>query len=119
MLRIIEPQAGQIFIDGVDICQIGLDDLRKRITIIPQVENFIYIRLRFKKDPLLYKGTLRTNLDLHGQYSDQEIWKSLEKVCMKEKFQQSGLDFEVIFLFPMRIIERFKGKRRRRKFKCR
>jgi len=37
ILRIIESQKGSIYIDGVDISEIGLDDLRKKITIIPQV----------------------------------------------------------------------------------
>lgn len=37
LLRIIELQIGQILIDGVKIADLGLDDLRKKITIIPQV----------------------------------------------------------------------------------
>jgi len=83
LLRIIEPSQGAIFIDGVDISQLGLDDLRRAITIIPQ-------------DPMLYKGTLRENLDLLKQYTDEELWLSLERVCMKEKFEQeSGLDTEI------------------------
>jgi len=82
LLRIIEAHAGQIFIDNVDISQIGLDDLRKKITIIPQ-------------DPLLYKGTLKQNLDLLGIYSEAQMWKALEKVCMKDKFLEAGLESEV------------------------
>jgi len=82
LLRIIEAHAGQIFIDNVDISQIGLDDLRKKITIIPQ-------------DPLLYKGTLKQNLDLLGIYSEAQMWKALEKVCMKDKFVEAGLESEI------------------------
>jgi len=37
LFRIIEASEGQIFIDGVDIAQLGLHELRSRITIIPQV----------------------------------------------------------------------------------
>lgn len=37
LFRIIEAAEGQIFIDGVDIAQLGLHELRSRITIIPQV----------------------------------------------------------------------------------
>lgn len=37
LFRIIEAAEGHIFIDGVDIGQLGLHDLRSRITIIPQV----------------------------------------------------------------------------------
>jgi len=82
ILRIIEAHKGSILIDNVDISDIGLDDLRKKITIIPQ-------------DPLLYKGSLRSNLDLLDQYNDDQIWVALEKVCMKDKFLQFGLDSEV------------------------
>lgn len=37
LFRIIEGAEGHIFIDGVDIAQLGLHELRSRITIIPQV----------------------------------------------------------------------------------
>lgn len=37
MFRIIEAAGGTILVDGVNISSIGLDDLRSRITIIPQV----------------------------------------------------------------------------------
>ncbi len=80
MLRVLEPSQGSIEIDGVDISQIGLDDLRNKITIIPQ-------------DPMLFKGTLRENMDLLKQYTDEQLWQSLERVCMKEKFEgENGLD---------------------------
>ena len=37
LFRIIESAGGSIFIDNVNIAVFGLDDLRSRITIIPQV----------------------------------------------------------------------------------
>ena len=37
LLRIIESAGGVILVDGVNIADYGLDDLRSRITIIPQV----------------------------------------------------------------------------------
>uniref|UniRef100_A0AAQ5Y2C9 Multidrug resistance-associated protein 1 n=1 Tax=Amphiprion ocellaris TaxID=80972 RepID=A0AAQ5Y2C9_AMPOC len=65
LFRIIEAAEGKIFIDGVDISQLGLHELRSRITIIPQ-------------DPVLFSGSLRMNLDPFDSYSDEEVWRALE-----------------------------------------
>lgn len=37
LFRIIEPASGNIVIDGLDICKMGLDDVRKKLTVIAQV----------------------------------------------------------------------------------
>ena len=37
LFRIIEPAGGKILIDGLDIADLGLHDLRSKLTIIPQV----------------------------------------------------------------------------------
>ncbi len=39
LFRIIEAADGSILIDGQDISHLGLHDLRKKITIIPQVHH--------------------------------------------------------------------------------
>ncbi|XP_032957047.1 multidrug resistance-associated protein 1 isoform X1 [Rhinolophus ferrumequinum] len=70
LFRINESAEGEIIIDGVNIAKIGLHDLRFRITIIPQ-------------DPVLFSGSLRMNLDPFSQYSDEEVWTSLELAHLK------------------------------------
>ncbi|ORX73758.1 hypothetical protein DL89DRAFT_263774, partial [Linderina pennispora] len=54
-LRFIEAAKGRIVLDGVDISKIGLEDLRRNVTIIPQ-------------DPVLFNGTIRFNLDPFSEY---------------------------------------------------
>ena len=71
LFRIIEAAGGSIIIDDHNIALFGLQDLRSRITIIPQ-------------DPVLFADTLRANLDPYEAYTDHELWKSLESSHLKE-----------------------------------
>lgn len=62
MFRLVEPVSGEIIVDGVNICKLGLNQLRSGFGIIPQ-------------EPVLFEGTIRSNIDPLGLYSDDEIWK--------------------------------------------
>ncbi|CAG8541755.1 6472_t:CDS:10 [Ambispora leptoticha] len=72
LLRIVELAGGQILIDGLDISTIGLRDLRNKIAIIPQ-------------EPVIFAGTIRSNLDPFEICTDEEIWESLDAVHLTEK----------------------------------
>ncbi|KAJ1764986.1 hypothetical protein LPJ74_006517 [Coemansia sp. RSA 1843] len=66
LLRFIEASKGRVVLDGVDISTIGLEDLRRNITIIPQ-------------DPVLFNGTVRYNIDPFEEYPDELIWDALRR----------------------------------------
>lgn len=70
IFRLAENE-GLIEIDGQDIAQLGLHDLRSRISIIPQ-------------DSVLFSGTLRFNLDPFDERSDEALWEALQEVKLKE-----------------------------------
>ncbi len=45
---------------------------------------------------MLFKGTIRENLDPFKNFTDEQLYESLEKVCMKEKFvNENGLNTEI------------------------
>uniref|UniRef100_A0A8D0WNG2 ATP-binding cassette sub-family C member 5 n=1 Tax=Sus scrofa TaxID=9823 RepID=A0A8D0WNG2_PIG len=71
LFRLVELSGGCIKIDGVRISDIGLADLRSKLSIIPQ-------------EPVLFSGTVRSNLDPFNQYAEDQIWDALERTHMKE-----------------------------------
>ena len=70
LFRLTNISGGRIMIDKVDISHFKLNRLRTQISVIPQ-------------DPMLFTGTLRFNLDPSDQFSDSEIWSSLEHVQLR------------------------------------
>ena len=92
LFRILEPLEGTIYIDGEDITKIGLEILRKNLTIIPQ-------------DPCLMEGSLRYNIDPFDSKNDEEIISILKKIgfeytetdnqILNRKIEQGGSNLSV------------------------
>ncbi|KAI5634801.1 ABC transporter domain-containing protein [Phthorimaea operculella] len=71
---------GSVEIDGLDTFGISKQELRSKISIIPQ-------------EPVLFSASLRYNLDPFNMYSDDDIWRALEQVELKDAIP--ALDFKV------------------------
>jgi ABC-type multidrug transport system fused ATPase/permease subunit len=82
LFRFLQASSGSIEIDGVDISKIKLHDLRSRLAIIPQ-------------DPVLFSGTLRSNIDPFNQQCDSTIIDALKRVHLldsgTDEVENSGL----------------------------
>lgn len=83
LFRLIEGAAGNIIIDDQIISELGLHDLRSKLTILPQ-------------EPVIFSGALRNNLDPLEQFEDKELWKALELSHLKNFVKQLNgqLDYE-------------------------
>ena len=70
VFRLFPVEAGStIEIDGIDTALMPLHKLRRSLTVIPQ-------------DPVLFSGTVRSNLDPFDEHTDDEVWRALEQVQM-------------------------------------
>ncbi|XP_032258645.1 multidrug resistance-associated protein 4 isoform X3 [Phoca vitulina] len=73
LFRLSEPE-GKIWIDKILTTEIGLHDLRKKMSIIPQ-------------EPVLFTGTMRKNLDPFNEHTDEELWNAITEVQLKEAIE--------------------------------
>lgn len=93
LFRGLEAEEGKILIDDIDIGLIGLQDLREAITMVPQ-------------DPTLFTGTIRSNLDPFGLFTDEEIFNTLRRVqligsALSVTSSNSGVhEIEALVTFP-------------------
>lgn len=71
LYRLSELNEGKIEIDNVDISKLGLRDLRSKLSIIPQ-------------DPVLFRGSIRKNLDPFGASPDDALWDAMRRAGLIE-----------------------------------
>ena len=86
LFRLMEASGGSITIDRQDISRLGLQDLRARLTIIPQ-------------EPTIFSGSLRFNLDPAEEFPDWELEEALRKAGLSlpllQELSQAGAAFSL------------------------
>lgn len=83
LFRIVELESGSILIDGKNIADMRLEDLRSSLGIIAQ-------------SPMLFSGTIRSNLDMSGSYSDESVDAALDHCGLRGTTNKPiSLDTEV------------------------
>ncbi|GMF03683.1 unnamed protein product [Ambrosiozyma monospora] len=86
--RFVEPDSGYVKIDGVNICSLGLQRLRRALNIIPQ-------------DPTLFAGSIRSNLDLFDEFSDAQLYESLKRVSLINQEELDSLTSSSVSAIPV------------------
>ncbi|KAH1395224.1 hypothetical protein KXV51_004881 [Aspergillus fumigatus] len=92
LLRCLDARSGSIHIDGTDLAQVRLHDLRSRVGIIPQ-------------DPVVFAGTVREVLDPFGQHDDRELLDALAEVGLLRSEDYAPGDYKDGFSLDATIIE--------------
>ncbi|CAE7901295.1 Abcc5, partial [Symbiodinium sp. KB8] len=84
LFRLLEIESGSITVDGVPISEVQLFQLRSKLAIIPQ-------------DPVLFTGTIRSNLDPFNDFQEERLWEVLRATDLEGfvRSQAMGLDREV------------------------
>ena len=80
LFRLVENSgcSGRILIDGIDIARVGLDDLRRAVSLIPQ-------------EAVLFQGNLRDNLDPFGACSELAVAAMLPRLGLHTRAGSAGL----------------------------
>ena len=84
LTRFYDIQKGQIFLDGVDIADMDLDDLRSRFAVVLQ-------------DVFMFSGTIRSNIKLGSDISDENVLRAANNVNLGPYLEslKLGLDHPV------------------------
>jgi ABC-type multidrug transport system fused ATPase/permease subunit len=69
LYRLADISEGKIHVDSVDCSTVSLNKLRSSMAIIPQ-------------EPVMFGGTLRTNLDPFNLHNDEELMDVLHKCLL-------------------------------------
>lgn len=81
LLRMYEPTEGSIFVDNQDLCKCSYKSIRKNIGVVQQ-------------DILIFDGTIRYNLTLGEDYTEEEIQRACEAAAILDVICSLPFAFE-------------------------
>jgi ATP-binding cassette, subfamily B, bacterial len=84
-LRVLSPTDGRVMVGGIDLQHVDETDLRTRVAAVPQ-------------DVHLFPGTIRENVSMFGEATDEQILEALHRVGLDEwiSAQTNGLDATLV-----------------------
>ncbi len=84
LLDLYEPQNGLILINGIPISEINEASIRKNIGVVSQ-------------DIIIFEETVRYNLNLGNDFSDNELYEALDAVNLTEAIENlpKGIDTQI------------------------
>ena len=72
-----ELEKGDIYVDGANVASMTLKRLRRGLSIIPQ-------------EPVVFSGTVRTNLDPFSEHTDVELWDVIKQASLEAQVKRVG-----------------------------
>jgi ABC-type multidrug transport system fused ATPase/permease subunit len=84
LTRLVDPEDGSVKIDGLDLRTLARDEVAGSVALVAQTA-------------FLFDDTIRGNITLGGDYSDEDVWDSL-RIAQGDGFVKSlphGLDTKV------------------------
>ncbi|WP_017023231.1 ATP-binding cassette domain-containing protein [Aliivibrio logei] len=84
LLGLYQPNSGQILFNGHDTRDVGFEKIRNQISVVLQ-------------QPILFNDTLRHNLTLGSEYSDDLLWNALDVAQLQDVVIQltNGLETQI------------------------
>jgi len=86
LARYYDPSQGQVLLDGIDLRQLSLDDLRQAVVVVPQ-------------DPVCIAGTIRQNICLYDEGIRDEVLFQAAEFSNAARFIEKlpeGYDFQLL-----------------------
>lgn len=84
LTRLVDPEEGSVAVDGLDLRELARDELAGSVALVAQTA-------------WLFDDTIRGNITLGGEYSDEDVWDAL-RIAQGDGFVKSlphGLDTKV------------------------